>query len=79
MRLRTTIVHRAQDDIKGKEEGYIRGLSDCRCIANEPRQGTNLIQTYCRRIHKIRFELVEQASCERQLANECAQDGNAEA
>jgi hypothetical protein len=43
MRLRTTIAHRAQNDIEGKEEEYIRGLPHSRCVADEPRQRTNLI------------------------------------
>ena len=79
MRLRTTLVHRAQNDIEGREEEYIRGLPDSRCVAEQPRQRTNLIRAHCRRIHKIWFEFVEYASRERQLANECANDRNAEA
>lgn len=78
MRLRTTIVHRAQNNIEGKEEEYIRGLPDSRCVTEQPRQRTNLIRAYCRRIHKIWFELVEQTGRERQLAKECAKDWNTE-
>jgi len=59
MRLRTTIVHRAQNDVESKEEEYVRGLPDSRCVTDEPRQWTYLVRADCRRIHKIGSELVE--------------------
>jgi hypothetical protein len=54
-------------------------LPDGWCVADEPGQRANLIRAYCRRIHEVWFDLVEQASCKRELANKRAQDWNAEA
>lgn len=64
MRLRATVVHRAQNDVEGDEEEYVRRLPDGWCIAVNPGKWASLIRADRRRIYKIWLDFVEQSGSE---------------
>lgn len=72
VRLCTSVVHRAQNDVESEEEEDVCGLSDGWCVAINPRDRTSLIRADRGRIDEIWLYFVEQSGGERQLADQGA-------